>query len=211
MEKERRMGEMSVLIEFKKLQQDPVGGVYALPSLSNVRVWHGMIVARHGAYRGGQFRFIIRFPDSYPKSCVHPVVTFATPVFHCLVDAQTAVLDLTPEFSKDEPSASFISQLLAYIKRIFYKKDDWDKGRYGNLEAVRLLESNSNRFRAKCQESAKLANKHLYENDTDSSFILSPPQKVHGEVSRRVLGQILSQQKDPHPNAKEMVDTFFSK
>lgn len=55
-----------ILIEYQKLAQDPVDGVYVMPSQENIREWHGVLFIREGPmFENGVFRFFLSLPDKY--------------------------------------------------------------------------------------------------------------------------------------------------
>jgi len=49
----------------KRLQTIAPPGLYAMPSLENLRKWNGVIFLRSSFYRGGVFKFVMLIPDSY--------------------------------------------------------------------------------------------------------------------------------------------------
>ncbi|KAK3751351.1 hypothetical protein QZH41_009302, partial [Actinostola sp. cb2023] len=81
----------------KLLSKNHQGGVYIMPSLNNLQVWHGIIFLRAGPYRDGIFRFFVFLPDDFPDS--RPLLKFTTQVFHPQVH-QNGVLNLDVAFPK---------------------------------------------------------------------------------------------------------------
>ncbi|XP_020621754.1 protein crossbronx homolog [Orbicella faveolata] len=88
--------EHAIIMEFKHLGQNPVGGVYVMPSLKSLQVWHGIIFVRVGPYRHGIFRFVVILEDDFPQS--RPLLKFTTAVFHPQVHPANGVLNLDSHF-----------------------------------------------------------------------------------------------------------------
>ena len=126
-EREKRR-DYQLLVEYTSLKTYAPLGMYVIPQLANMRVWHGVIFIRQGEYKGGVFRFKIEIPYSYPQTI--PAVFFHTYVYHPLIHPETGELALGPQFPSWEPGKHFIFSILAYIKKIFYFKDCWTMSRF---------------------------------------------------------------------------------
>lgn len=67
--------------DFKKIQQDPPPGVYAVPLDDNIMEWHAIILGPDGtAFSDGIFRLVMEFTENYPN--VPPIVKFVSKMFH---------------------------------------------------------------------------------------------------------------------------------
>ena len=79
-------------------------GIYVLPILDDIKskikyiliitlVWQGVIFIKEGPYKGGMYKFEIRFPQNYPLK--HPEVFFINKIIHPLIQDNTGKLDIT--------------------------------------------------------------------------------------------------------------------
>jgi ubiquitin-protein ligase len=118
-----KLRDYQLKLEYSSLKAYAPLGVYMLPQLNNIRVWHGVIFIRQGDYKNGVFKFRIEIPEDYPES--RPSVFFSSHVFHPLVDPETGEFNLAPHFPAWRPRKDFIFLILGYMKRVFYFKDTW--------------------------------------------------------------------------------------
>eukprot|EP00800_Vazella_pourtalesii_P009439 TRINITY_DN2372_c0_g1_i1.p1 TRINITY_DN2372_c0_g1~~TRINITY_DN2372_c0_g1_i1.p1 ORF type:complete len:197 (-),score=42.38 TRINITY_DN2372_c0_g1_i1:471-1061(-) len=77
---EKHVEETKILKEYEMLVDYCPPGVYTIPSLRSVQIWHGIIFVRSGVYEEGGFRFDLFIPDGFPKHW--PCVRFRSFVFH---------------------------------------------------------------------------------------------------------------------------------
>ena len=80
---QEKLRDYQLLVEYTSLKAYSPLGVYILPQIANMRVWHGVIFIRQGEYKGGIFRFKIDLPYDYPMTS--PSVFFHTYVYHPLI------------------------------------------------------------------------------------------------------------------------------
>ncbi|EGF82420.1 hypothetical protein BATDEDRAFT_22905 [Batrachochytrium dendrobatidis JAM81] len=107
-----------LLIEYKNLRSSnscPTG-VYVIPDIDNLYLWHGTIFLHRGHYKEGVFKFYIEIPDSYPEQI--PIVRFITDMFHPLID-RDGYFNLGQQFIRWRPYKDFICHILHYIKNSF--------------------------------------------------------------------------------------------
>lgn len=179
-------------MEFKQLKTKAPTGVYVMPTPDCVREWHGVIFLRASFYRGAVFKFTISIPDQYPK--VLPKVVFKSDVFNPLVDPKSGELDLSLEFpsSRGEVESGLLVLVLAYIKRIFYRKEDWqpvDGHTAANPEAELLFQTNPEEFISRCEACAltSATNENMMNNDPKAGIKLVSPKKEHKDIFDKLL------------------------
>ncbi len=74
-----------ILKEIKKLEQEPVVGIYAEPEKENPRYFKVMISGpKDSPYEGGLFNLQLYLPEEYPM--VPPKVLFMTKIYHPNID-----------------------------------------------------------------------------------------------------------------------------
>lgn len=113
--------EFQIMFEYETLANYSPQGVFVLPDMKLLRIWHGVIFIRSGVFKGGVFRFTIEIPENYPLAS--PKVTFVCSIFHPLIDQDTGELSLQAKFPIWRPKKDFIFMLLRYVKGIFFQKD----------------------------------------------------------------------------------------
>ena len=87
--------DRAIGIEYSHLQKNAPAGVFVMPSLESLRVWHGVIFVRKGVYQGGVFKFRVDLPPEYPELDAWPRVTFVVArVFNPLVHEESGALDV---------------------------------------------------------------------------------------------------------------------
>lgn len=119
-----------------------LAGIYVLPSTDSLFTWHGVIfvrcallahglscarrcsshqfrclVLRSGLYREGVFKFVIRFPDNFPKAC--PSVQFFSSV-NDLADQQCLFLTPFSNLHSLAHGLNFINTWSALWSRVFH-------------------------------------------------------------------------------------------
>jgi len=185
-----KLKDYTLLMEFKKLKHQAPPGVYVLPSIYSLRLWHGVIFLRKGLYKNGIFKFFLKIPESYPEN--GPKVVFVSQVFHPLIDPSTGDLDLSIQFPKWTPNKDFIVLLLAFIKKIFYNTSFWEARpgiRAFNPKAQQQWVNDKVSFFRSCESSVTLALEKVYENQEESSLQFSAPIHAHQEALKRILAQ----------------------
>ncbi len=85
--------------------------------------WSGVIFARSGLYDSGIFKFIIKFPLSFPNSLIN--VKFISAPYHPLICPKTGRLDYSCLLSEDKENGwkmhdGFMIELLQLIWNIIY-------------------------------------------------------------------------------------------
>ncbi|KAJ2686835.1 hypothetical protein IWW39_003374 [Coemansia spiralis] len=92
-------------------------GVYIMPSLTSINVWHGVMFVKRGYWRDAVIRFRIDIPREYPKA--HPVISLSTSVAHPLVRLEDGRFALEQQFPQWTPYSDYIFHALHYLKNAF--------------------------------------------------------------------------------------------
>ena len=134
-----------LVVEYKSLEAYIPSGMYVLPQLGNICIWHGVLFVRHGLYKDARFRFKLQIPAGYPAK--PPIVFFLSKVYHPLVHPETGELALTPQFPQWRPQQDFLFKVLAYIHKVFHSQECWLMVRHGlNPDALYLLSQDEEAF-----------------------------------------------------------------
>ena len=100
--------DRAIGIEYSHLQKNAPAGVFVMPSLESLRVWHGVIFVRKGVYQGGVFKFRVDLPPEYPELDAWPQVTFVVArVFNPLVHEESGALDVLSLIHISEPTRPY--------------------------------------------------------------------------------------------------------
>lgn len=96
-----------------------VYGLYVLPDVLDLYIWHGLLIVREGRYAGGAFRFVICAHPLYPADGARPLIVFLDKPYHPLVDPLTGALQLEARFStwrvgpdRLPPAIEFVREML---------------------------------------------------------------------------------------------------
>lgn len=190
---EKSVRDIKLSIEFKTLKQNAPSGVYILPSLHNIRLFHGVIFLRRGSYANGVFKFIIKLPPLYNGINTWPNVTFTTPVYNPFINPVTGELNIKDAFPRWDPQKHYLVTLLTYIKKIFYMKRFDDKV-FLNKEAYDTAIENPELHKNKIRNCVLQSQSSLiHNNDT----VLSYPIEIIDDNNIDVVdidAKILSEQ-----------------
>lgn len=190
-EREQAMRDYKLSIEYRHLKQHCPGGVYLVPSFDDLRLFHGVIFVRRGAFTNGIFKFTLQCPPRYNDVGTHPKVKFSSYVYNPHVHPQTGEMDVPIAYPHWDPSKHFIVTVLTYLKRIFYVKDY--KGmsmeeqlRHPNQEALRLFQTDPEAYRRRVLECVKESQRSVYLNDPGCTvkFLEGGP---HHEAFRKLM------------------------
>lgn len=122
--------DYKLTVEYKHLKQNSPGGIYVVPSFSDLRTWYGVIFVRRGMYANGIFKFRIELPQEYNDRNAWPRVFFTTRVYSPLVEPATGELDVKSAYPDWDPTKHYVVTVLTFLKKIFYIKDGFES--YGN-------------------------------------------------------------------------------
>ena len=98
------MRDYKLGIEYKHLKQHCPGGVYLVPSFDDLRLFHGVIFVRRGAFANAIFKFTLRCPQKYNDVNTHPIVTFSSYVYNPHVHKETGQVDLSIAYPEWDPA-----------------------------------------------------------------------------------------------------------
>lgn len=155
--------EHDILMEFKYVCKNPPSGVYVIPSIKSVQVWHGVIFLRAGPFNEGIFRFDILLPDNYPNTA--PLVRFTSRIFHPQIH-KNGVLNLEQAFLCWEKGESHISDVLKYVKSCFFNLNTWNAL---NEEAATCVNVDLDEFKVKARECVEESLKKFEEKSAVTS------------------------------------------
>eukprot|EP00471_Norrisiella_sphaerica_P000287 CAMPEP_0184483744 /NCGR_PEP_ID=MMETSP0113_2-20130426/5421_1 /TAXON_ID=91329 /ORGANISM="Norrisiella sphaerica, Strain BC52" /LENGTH=249 /DNA_ID=CAMNT_0026864331 /DNA_START=54 /DNA_END=803 /DNA_ORIENTATION=- len=198
-----KLKDYAILMEYKAIKESVETGVYVIPGFESLHNWYGVIFVHEGEYQGGAFKFIISLPETYPNKG-KPKVTFETKIFHPLIDPQTKELELSPanlSTEKEELTKGYMSQLLKYLKEIFYFHEKYwriehdQKKTSGiqadvcpNISAAKLFIVDNDKFRLKCNESVRESMERMKVGaDPGSSLRFGPYMDSHEVIREKIL------------------------
>ena len=182
----RRVRDFHLLFEYKSLKSYGPLGVYVLPQTDSMHTWHGVIFLRQGDYKNAVFKFRIEIPEEYPNA--RPKVIFESYVYHPLVDMESGVLNLNPQFQEWRPRKDFIFVLLAYIKKIFYNREYYSMSAHiSNPVAFRTFLEDEDGFLHKVRQCVDKSDTTVLENYPNTSVNFCPFQESnHEELMNRI-------------------------
>ncbi|XP_058462533.1 protein crossbronx homolog [Malaya genurostris] len=180
--------EYKILAEYKRLQNEDLGGVYVIPSFENSFLWFGVIFVRCGPYKDGIFRFTLSLPDKFPNDPEVPTVTFQNETFHPLICPYNGTLDLAEAFPKWKNGENHIWQLLKFVQYIFSSLDEYMSlaEQSANNGAHELYHQSRTDFLQKVVECVRQSQDKLYDPAPvqDRNYIVFEKfeQETHGSV-----------------------------
>ena len=206
-EREQALRDYKVTIEYKHLKSHAPGGVYLIPSLHDLREFHGVIFVRRGPFTNGIFKFQLNLPKKYNNLNTHPEIVFSSYVYNPYVDPKTGRLDLTSAYPTWDPAKHYLVTVLTFLKKIFYAKTFPDA--CANPEARQLAESSEDpaAYREKVNECVRQSQKQVYDNADGTVAKFTEEQ-----LSHRVLRDLLKANvKDPAQVSKTALLSMVSK
>jgi ubiquitin-protein ligase len=103
-EREQALRDYKVTIEYKHLKSHAPGGVYLVPSLTNLRHFFGLIFIRRGPFTNGIFKFQLKLPKEYNDTDKWPTIVFDSHVYNPYVNEETRELDIKTAYPTWDPS-----------------------------------------------------------------------------------------------------------
>jgi ubiquitin-protein ligase len=204
-EREQALRDYKVTIEYKHLKSHAPGGVYLVPTLSDLRLFHGIIFVRRGPFTNGVFKFQLALPRLYNDKNQHPVIVFSTPVYNPHVDPESGLLDIQSAYPVWDPSRHYLVTVLTFLKKIFYAKTFADAK--ANLEAKALQQTDPTAYRAKVDACVRESQRQVFVNDPDSTAVFTEE-----ELGHRVLKDLLKQNvSDPTQVSKQAILSMIDK
>mmetsp|Transcript_18692 Transcript_18692/g.45135 ORF Transcript_18692/g.45135 Transcript_18692/m.45135 type:complete len:227 (+) Transcript_18692:385-1065(+) len=183
-EREQALRDYKVTIEYKHLKSHAPGGVYLVPSLTNLRHFFGLIFIRRGPFTNGIFKFQLKLPKEYNDTDKWPQIVFDSDVYNPHVNEETRELDIKTAYPTWDPSRHYLVTVLTFLKKIFYSKNFADAS--ANPAAKELHEKDSDAYRKKVEACVEDSQKNVYVNRAGSTAKFSEEA-----VSHRVLRDLL--------------------
>jgi len=184
-EREQALRDYKVTIEYKHLKQHAPGGVYVIPSLDNLRHFHGVIFVRRGPFTNGIFKFQIKLPEKYNDTNTWPQITFSSYVYNPHVNAETGELDIKSTYPVWDPHRHYLVTVLTYLKKIFYMKTFGNEA-IANIDARDLSKSDPVAFRKKVESCVRESQRSVYINDPGCTAKFTEDELCH-EVLRDLM------------------------
>ena len=219
-EREQALRDYKVTIEYKHLKSHAPGGVFIIPSIDNLRKFHGVIFVRRGPYMNGIFKFTLDLPMMYNDLNTHPTIKFTSRVYNPYVDPETGFLDIQTMYPRWDPSRHYLVTVLTFVKKIFYAKSFQDA--VANPEAKELAQTNPVAFTTNIHLCVSESNSSLCtknDNNTNNNKSLSTIdihtstlQFTEESIHHRVLRDLLKETvKDPNAISKNLILTLVER
>mmetsp|Transcript_21865 Transcript_21865/g.31372 ORF Transcript_21865/g.31372 Transcript_21865/m.31372 type:complete len:222 (+) Transcript_21865:97-762(+) len=205
-EREQALRDYKVTIEYKHLKQHSPGGVYLIPSVSDLRHFYGVIFVRRGAFTNGIFKFQIRLPEKYNDLNTWPEITFSSYVYNPHVHPETGELDVKSAYPRWDPHRHYLVTVLTYLKKIFYVKTFGDDAK-ANPGAKKLSETDPQAYRKKVDHCVRESQKNVFINDDGCTAKFTEESLAH-QVLRDLLKRQLA---EPTQVNKEVVLNIIDK
>ncbi|XP_055627921.1 protein crossbronx homolog [Toxorhynchites rutilus septentrionalis] len=180
--------EYKILTEYKRLQNEDLGGIYVIPSFDNSFLWFGVLFVRAGPYKDGVFRFSMTLPENFPNDSAVPAIVFQSEIFHPLTCPYSGALDLSEAFPRWKNGENHVWQLLKFVQYVFASFDEYMSlaEQSANNVAHELYHQNRTDFLQKVNECVKLSQSKLYDPAPvqDKNYILFErfDKETHGPV-----------------------------
>ena len=191
-EREQALRDYKVTIEYKHLKNHAPGGVYLLPSFTDLRHFHGVIFVRRGPYTNGIFKFELRLPPKYNDVDAWPVITFSSKVYNPHVDPSTGVLDLKSAYPTWDPHRHYLVTVLTYLKKIFYMKAFPEGDTVANVEARDLSVQNLSEYRKRVDDCVTASQKAVFVNTVEGCTAKFSEEEMSHEILRELMHQNLT-------------------
>lgn len=174
----QELKDISLAIEYKELKLSAPGGVFVVPDVANLRLWHGVIFVRQGFYRDGIFKLRIELPPDYNGLGTWPKIFFTTPVYSPLVHPETGEFDLSFVMPQWDPKDSFMVRALTYVKKVFYSKS-FPEGPLPNPEARQHFEDNQELFLENVKDCVDASIARAYEKGVPGAMHFTEHRPEH--------------------------------
>lgn len=190
-EREQALRDYKLTIEYKHLKQHAPGGVYVIPSLDDLRHFHGVIFIRRGPFTNGIFKFQIKLPEKYNDANAWPQITFSSYVYNPHVNAETGELDIKSAYPSWDSHQHYLVTVLTYLKKIFYMKT-FGKEAKANIEARDLAKKDPAAFRKKVESCVRESQRSVYINDPGCTAKFTEDELCH-EILRDLMKKKLKE------------------
>ena len=173
------------------MKQHAPGGVYVIPSLDDLRHFHGVIFIRRGPFTNGIFKFQIKLPEKYNDANTWPQITFSSYVYNPYVNAETGELDIKSAYPTWDSHRHYLVTVLTYLKKIFYIKS-FGKEAKANIEARDLAKKDPAAFRKKVESCVRESQRSVYVNDPGCTAKFTEDELCH-EILRDLMKKKLKE------------------
>lgn len=135
--------------DFKRMQQDPPGGVSASPVADNVMMWNAVIIGPADTpYEDGTFRLVMQFDEQYPNK--PPKVRFISEMFHPNVYASG---ELCLDILQNRWSPTYdVAAILTSIQSLL---NDPNTSSPANVEAAQLYRDHRNQYGKRVRQTVE--------------------------------------------------------
>lgn len=135
--------------DFKRIQQDPTGGVSASPVPEDILMWNAVIIGPDDTpFEDGTFRLILKFDESYPTKA--PVVRFLSEMFHPNVYPSG---ELCLDILQNRWSPTFdVSAILTSIQSLL---NDPNTASPANVEAANMFRDHRSQYSKRVRETVE--------------------------------------------------------
>lgn len=135
--------------DFKRMQQDPPGGVSASPVADNVMVWNAVIIGPADTpFEDGTFRLMLKFDEQYPNK--PPSVKFLSSMFHPNVYASG---DLCLDILQNRWSPTYdVAAILTSIQSLL---NDPNTASPANVEAATLYQDHRSQYSKRVRQTVE--------------------------------------------------------
>ena len=144
-----------------------------------------MIFIRDGPYKGGIYKFEIKFPSEYPTKS--PEVYFQTNILHPLIQETTGKLDLI-KFSNWESGKNYTIQVIYFIQEIFYEEAYFLEDNSFNPNLAVLAKENFPEFVKRARQQNDVIYSKRFENIENSSIVFTKFNEDHQTIKNKILG-----------------------
>lgn len=135
--------------DFKRMQQDPPGGVSASPVADNVMTWNAVIIGPADTpFEDGTFRLVLQFTEQYPNK--PPSVRFISEMFHPNVYASG---ELCLDILQNRWSPTYdVAAILTSIQSLL---NDPNTSSPANVEAANLYRDHRGQYSKRVRQTVE--------------------------------------------------------
>uniref|UniRef100_A0A060SVX7 Ubiquitin-conjugating enzyme E2 2 n=1 Tax=Blastobotrys adeninivorans TaxID=409370 RepID=A0A060SVX7_BLAAD len=135
--------------DFKRMQQDPPGGVSASPAADNVMVWNAVIIGPADTpFEDGTFRLVLQFDEQYPNK--PPSVRFLSEMFHPNVYASG---ELCLDILQNRWSPTYdVAAILTSVQSLL---NDPNTSSPANVEAANLYRDHRSQYSKRVRQTVE--------------------------------------------------------
>jgi ubiquitin-protein ligase len=187
--------ELDILLEYKLIADDPIPGVFLLPSSKTILEWFGILFIREGPWKGGVFHFTLYIPDEFPH--MRPMVRFNSNVYHPYIHSHNGALNMTKTLPFWKPNKSHIRDVIAAVRNCFLQVECWSTD---NDEQDKIMKE-------KIRACVLQSNKESIENgDPDNIFT-----SINNEQTIKLARQLIHKGELPQSDTDKASTSLLGK